>query len=98
MGLYSYLANLSLQAFDDGERARAAEIARTLDSTWDRHEEKEHGGGKSLETENPRLFKEIDHAMDECIEPIEGYLRTPPNEASLRSACGNYLTKLKLAN
>jgi hypothetical protein len=67
MGAYRALASLSFQAFQKGDPATAAELARILERTWDAAEE--GGGLKSLEVKNKDLFEQIDEAMDTLLNP-----------------------------
>jgi tetratricopeptide (TPR) repeat protein len=93
--LYSYLAQRSFQAFDNGDKARAAEIATRLERVWDRREEK---GDESLQKKNPALFQQIDRAMDEFIGLITHYQTSEPDPGRVQSAYVAYLEKLKAAN
>jgi hypothetical protein len=55
------LAQLSFQAFQKGDNATAAELARILERTWDAAEE--GGGDRTLANTNKDLFEQIDRAM-----------------------------------
>src|SRR6267154_5412235 len=71
MGAYRALAQLSFQAFQKGDTAAAAELARILERTWDAAEE--GGGPRSLVVRNKDLFEQLDKAMDTFIKPILRY-------------------------
>jgi hypothetical protein len=93
MGAYRALAQLSFQAFQKGDSATAAELARILERTWDAAEE---GGGKrSLISLNKDLFEQIDKAMDGYIKPVMQYAAKAPDPAAVEGAYTEFLTKLK---
>jgi hypothetical protein len=93
MGAYRALAELTLQAFQRGDKATAAELARILEKTWDAAEE--HGGETSLAKRNEGLFEQIDHAMDAFIKPIIRYAAMSPKLAAVQVAYNDYLEKLQ---
>jgi hypothetical protein len=93
MGAYQALAQLSFQAFQKGDMATAAELARILERTWDAAEE--HGGPNSLGAKNKDLFEKIDEAMDVYIKPIIHYSTKAPDPAAVKAAYADFLTKLK---
>jgi hypothetical protein len=96
MGAYRALAQLSFEAFKGGDKALAAKLARILERTWDRAEE--GSGNNTLETTNPTLFRQIDHAMDLFIKPIIGYEKTTPDPAKIEAAYDEYVSRLKLGD
>src|SRR5882757_3611033 len=77
MGAYRALAQLSYQAFQKGDKATAAELARILERTWDAAEE--HGGAESLGVKNKDLFEQLDQAMDAFIKPVMHYAAKAPD-------------------
>jgi hypothetical protein len=96
MGAYRALAQLSVDAFQKGDIARAALLAQVLERTWDAAE----GGGcdRSLAKMNRDMFEQIDKAMDVFIKPIIFYVEKSPDHAAVKAAYVNYLEKLKLAD
>jgi hypothetical protein len=93
MGAYRALAQLSFQAFQKGDSATAAELARVLERTWDAAE---GGGGEhSLGKTNADSFEKIDGAMDVFIKPVIGYASKAPDPAAVQAAYNDYLDKLK---
>jgi hypothetical protein len=96
MGAYRALAQLSFQAFQKGDMATAAELARILERTWDGGEEgnRDH----ALEKTNKDLFEQIDSAMDVFIKPIIHYPTKAPDPAAVEAAYKDYLDKLKQAD
>jgi hypothetical protein len=93
MGAYRALAQLSFQAFQKGDNATAAELARILERTWDADEE--GGGDRSLAKTNKDLFEQIDHAMDVFIKPVMHYSAKAPDPAAVQTAYNDFLDKLK---
>jgi hypothetical protein len=93
MGAYRALADLALQAFQKGDSATAAELARILERTWDAAEE--HGGEASLLKRDKDLFEQIDQAMDAFIKPLIHYATQPPSAPAVQAAYNDYLGKLK---
>jgi hypothetical protein len=83
-GPYRALAQLSFQAFQKGENATVATLARVLERTWDMAEG--GGGERSLGTTNPDQFKEIDEAMDVYIKPVMYYAPKAPDPAKVEAA------------
>jgi hypothetical protein len=92
MGAYRALAQLSFQAFQKGDNATAAELARILERTWDAAEE--GGGERSLVKTNRNLFEEIDQAMDVFIKPVMHYATKAPDPAGVQAAYHEFLDKL----
>lgn len=93
MGAYRALAQLSFQAFQKGDLAMAAELARILERTWDAAEE--GGGPKSLVIRNKDLFEQLDKAMDTFIKPILRYTTKSPAPDAVEHAYKDFLEKLK---
>jgi hypothetical protein len=96
MGAYWALAELSFQAFQKGDNATAAKLARILERTWDKGEE--GGGEKSLAKTNNELFEQIDGAMDAFIKPLIAYEKSVPDPAKIEAAYRAFLEKLKQAD
>lgn len=96
MGPYRALAQLAYAAFEKGEDGKAAQLAHILERVWDKSED--YGGETALSKTNPDLFKQIDVAMDEYIEPIMGYAKKAPDKLKVKSAYNTYLERLKLAD
>jgi hypothetical protein len=90
MGAYRGLAQLSFQAFQKGDLATSAKLARILERTWD-------AGEGDLAKNNPSVFEDVDHAMDVLIKPLMAYDKTVPNPTEIQSAYSNYLAKLNEA-
>jgi hypothetical protein len=88
MGAYRALAQLSFQAFQKGDNATAATLARILERTWDK-------GEADFEKSNPDLRDKIDHAMDTFIKPIMAYASKRPDPTQVQAAYNDYLDKLK---
>jgi hypothetical protein len=93
MGAYRALAQLSFQAFQKGDMATAAELARILERTWDGAEE--GGGPRSLVVKNKDLFEQLDGAMDVFIKPVIHYSTKAPDTAAVRAAYDDFIEKLK---
>lgn len=93
MGAYRALAQLCFQAYQKGDNATAAELARILERTWDAAEE--HGGENSLGAKNKDLFEQIDQAMDAFIKPLIHYTTKAPDPAAVKAAYTDFLSKLK---
>jgi hypothetical protein len=93
MGAYRALAQLSFRAFQKGDNAMAAELARILDLTWDKGEEA--GGDRSLIKTNKDLFEQIDKAMDGYVNLILVYNPVPPDKANAANAYKDVLAQLK---
>jgi hypothetical protein len=91
MGPYRALAQLSYQAFQKGDNAAAAELARILERTWDR-------GEGDLSKSNHDVWEQIDGSMDEFIKPVLHYAAKTPDPAAVGAAYNKYLEKLKLAD
>lgn len=93
MGPYRALAQLSFQAFQKGDNATTAELARILERTWDAAEE--GGGDHSLAKTNKDRFEQIDKAMDVFIKPVMHYATKPPEPVAVQTAYNDFLDKLK---
>jgi hypothetical protein len=94
-GVYRALAQLMFQSFKKGDVDTAATLGRVLDRTWDQIEENsEHGLNKT----NPKLFEDIDGAMDAFIKPIIHYDQKTPEPSSVETAYNAYIAKLKAAD
>jgi hypothetical protein len=96
MGAYRALAQLSLRAFERGDMATAAELARILERTWDGAEER--GGDRALSKRNKDLFNQLDSAMDAFIKPIIQYAAKPPDSANVKMAYNTFQDGLKRAD
>jgi len=92
MGAYRALAQLSFKAFQKGDNATAAELARILERTWDAAEE--GGGDTSLLKRNKDLFEQIDKEMEAFIKPLIIYATKAPNPTAVHSAYNAFLEKL----
>ena len=90
MGTYRALAQLSYQAFQKGDYATAAELARILERAWDK-------GEGDLAKSNAELYGQIDHAMDVFIKPVIGHAAKTPDPAEIQVAYNDYLEQLKRA-
>lgn len=96
MGAYRALAELTYQAFEKGDNATAAKLARILERTWDKGEE--GGGERSLAKTNAELFEQTDEAMDAFIKPLIGYEKSLPDRSKVDAAYHVFLEKLKQAD
>jgi hypothetical protein len=97
MGAYRALAQLSIQAFQKGDNATAAELARILERTWDQGEWK-NSSDSSFCKANRVVCQPIDHALDVFIGPIINYSSKVPDPAAVQAAYGDFLEKLKQAD
>ena len=97
MGAYRALAQLSFQAFQMGDNATAAELARVLERTWDQGEWHNSSDGSYCKT-NRTLCQPIDRALDVFIGPIMNYPNQAPNSATVEAAYQDFLDKLKQAD
>ena len=97
MGAYRALAQLSYQAFEEGDNATAAELARILERTWDQGEW-HNSSGSSFCKANRTLCQPIDHALDVFIGPIINYLDQASNPKTVQTAYQDFLDKLKQAD
>lgn len=95
-GPYRALAQLSFQAFQKGDLAMAAELARILERTWDAAEGK--GGEQSLIKTDKALFENLDRAMDVFIKPILAYATKTPDPAAVEAAYKDFKEGLKRAD
>lgn len=96
MGPYRALAQLAYSAFQKGDTASAAQLARILERVWDKAED--YGGDTALKKTNAQVFEQIDKAMDEFITPLVEYKTKAPDAASTKAAYNAYIEKLKLAD
>jgi hypothetical protein len=83
MGAYRALAQLSFQAFQKGNNAAAATLARILEPTWDK-------GEADFEKSNPDLQGKIDRAMHAFIKPIMAYAHKRPDPIQVQAAYNDY--------
>lgn len=97
MGAYRALAQLSFQAFEQGDNATAAELARVLERTWDQGEWKNSSDG-SFCKKNRSVCEPIDRALDTFIGPVMDYSEKVPNPATVRAAFKDFLEKLATAD
>lgn len=97
MGAYRALAQLSFQAFQKGDNATAAELARILERTWDQGEWK-NSSDNSYCKSNRTVCQPIDHALDIFIGPIMNYPSKVVDPAAVRAAFNDFLDKLKQAD
>jgi hypothetical protein len=88
MGAYRALAQLSFKAFQKGDNATAATLARILERAWDK-------GEADFEKSNPDLRGKIDRAMDAFIKPLMAYANKRPDPIQVQAAYKDYLDKLK---
>jgi hypothetical protein len=91
MGSYRALAELSYQAFQKGDNATAAVLARILERTWDK-------GEGDLRKSSPDTWSQIDSSMDGFIKPVMNYARSAPDPAKIEAAYKTFLEKLKQAD
>jgi hypothetical protein len=96
MGAYRALAQIAFAAFQKGDTATAAQLARILERLWDKAED--YGGDTALKKTNAELFEQIDKAMDQFVTPLMNSAKTPPDAVKLKAAYTAYLEKLKLAD
>jgi hypothetical protein len=91
MGSYRALAELSYQAFQKGDNATAAVLARILERTWDK-------GEGDLRKSSPDTWSGIDSSMDGFIKPVMNYAAGAPDPAKVEAAYKTFLEKLKQAD
>lgn len=91
MGSYRALAELSYQAFQKGDNATAAVLARILERTWDK-------GEGDLRKSSPDTWSGIDSSMDGFIKPVMNYAASAPDPAKVEAAYKTFLEKLKQAD
>jgi hypothetical protein len=96
MGSYRALAQLAFAAFQKGDNALAAKLARILERDWDKAED--YGGESALSKTNHALFEEIDKAMDHFIAPLMAHVASAPDQTVVKPAFSAYLEKLKQAD
>jgi len=97
MGAYRALAQLSFQAFQRGDNAVAAELARILERTWDQgewHNSSENSFCKASRS----ACQSIDEAMDVLIDPIVNYSKKAPDATAVQAAYNAFQEKLKQAD
>lgn len=94
MSTYRALAQLSFRAFQLGDSAEVAELARALERTWDASRDDKTSVFKT----NRALFDEIDNAMDGFIKPLTRSGSKAPDAATMTAvttAYQEFLSKLK---
>lgn len=96
MGPYRALAQNVFADFQKGDLATAAQLARVLERVWDKSED--YGGDMALKKTHPKMFDEIDKAMDDFISPLMEYKTKPPEASRVKTAYNNYLEKLQRAD
>jgi len=96
MGAYRALAQLSFQAFQKGDSAIAAELARVLERTWDQGEWHNASDGSYCKASRS-VCQPIDQAMDVFINPIMNYSKKAPDATAVQAAYNDFLEKLKQA-
>ena len=96
MGPYRALAQVIFAAFQKGDAATAAELARVLELLWDKAED--YGGDTALAKKDHKLFDEIDKAMDQFVSPLKDYKTKAPDAAKVKAAYNTYLEKLRMAD
>ncbi|HYT24139.1 MAG TPA: hypothetical protein VEW05_28355 [Candidatus Polarisedimenticolia bacterium] len=94
MGAYRALAQLSFQAFQRGDNAAAAELARILERTWDQGEW-HNSSESSFCKANRSVCQPIDQAMDVFMNPIMNYSKKVPDPTVVQAAYTDFLDKLK---
>jgi hypothetical protein len=97
MGAYRALAQLAYHAFETGDNATAAELARVLERTWDQGEWKNSSDGSYCKA-NRTVCQPIDHALDVLIGPIMNYAKKPPDPATVQAAYNDFLNELRQAD
>ena len=91
MGSYRALADLSYQAFQKGDNATAAVLARILERTWDK-------GEGDVRKSSPDTWSQIDSSMDGFIKPVMNYAASAPDPSKVETAYKTFLEKLKQAD
>jgi|SRR5579862_1931028 len=94
MGAFRALAELSYEAFQKGDNAKAAELARILEKTWDQGEWHNTSEGSYCKT-NHSVCEAIDKSMDGFIKPILNYAKKAPNLSAVEAAYEEFLEKLR---
>jgi hypothetical protein len=69
---YRFFANVIMDRFQQGDIATAARVAHIMELSWDNESER-------LTDQNRDVWRRLDAAQDEFIEPVKsGYLTTNP--------------------
>jgi hypothetical protein len=98
MGAYRALAQLSFEAFQKGNNAAAAELARILERTWDQGEYR-NTSDISYCKSNQSGCQSIDRAMDGFVKPLTGFSRNGRADAAKEKAAYEaYLATLASAD
>jgi hypothetical protein len=98
MGAYRALAELSFQAFQKGDNAIAAELARILERTWDQGEWRNSSDGSYCK-DNQSVCQSIDRAMDGFVKPLTGFSKSGrAGQAKEEAAYQAYLKTLASAD
>jgi hypothetical protein len=98
MGAYRALAQLSFQAFQKGNNAMAAELARILERTWDQGEYRNTSDGSYCKG-NQSVCQSIDRAMDGFVKPLNGFSKSGRvDQAKEEAAYKEYLKTLASAD
>jgi hypothetical protein len=87
MSPYRKLAEDTLKAFKAMDLPTARKKAKELETAWDKNE-------KALQKESPKVWDEIDKAMDDFIKPLQD---KAPDAAKVQTAYDAFIAKLKLA-
>jgi hypothetical protein len=96
LGAYRALAQLTFQAFQRGDDANAAELARILERTWDQGEWHNTSDG-SVCKPNRALCQPIDRALDVFIKPVINYTEKKPDPTTVQAAYTDFLNQIKKA-
>jgi|SRR5579862_224404 len=88
IGMYKTLADDTLKAFKAGDLATAKKKAKELEKAWDTT-------GKTDLAKKQDLWKEIDAAMDEFIDPI--LKEEKPDAAKVEMGYKDFIAKLNKA-
>ena len=85
---YRKLAADTLTAFKAHDMTTAKKKARELEVAWD-------NGEKALQKKSPKVWDQIDKAMDDFIKPVMN--DKSPDAAKVQSAYDAFVAKLQLA-
>src|ERR1041385_3238528 len=85
---YRKLAADTLTAFKTHDMTTAKKKARELEVAWD-------NGEKALQKKSPKVWDQIDKAMDDFIKPV--MKDKSPDAAKVQTAYDAFLAKLQLA-